>query len=143
MIKLCTENESWRSEVHGCDNSLFPSDSVGVNLLKKSIFNSHTNILKFKGSLASTSSANSSQIDENELLDSVDSPFLEEFRLAAKQLADLAATASELDKEDEKSESDIIDSVEAFLLGWVPVEKNQMQIDPQGVLEVELKIHSI
>ena len=54
-------------------------------------------------------------------------------------MADLAATASELDKEDEKSESDIIDSVEAFLLGWVPVEKNQMQIDPQGVLEVEFK----
>ena len=143
MIKLCTENESWRSELHACGISLFPSDSVGVNLLNKSIFNSHTNISKFKGSLASTSSANSSQIDENELLDSVDSPFLEEFRLAAKQLADLAATASELDKEDEKSESDIIDSVEAFLLGWVPVEKNQMQIDPQGVLEVELKIHSI
>ena len=116
---------------------------MGVNLLNKSIFNSHTNISKFKGSLASTSSANSSQIDENELFDSVDSPFLEEFRLAAKQLADLAATASELDKEDEKSESDIIDSVEAFLLGWVPVEKNQMQIYPQGVLEVELKIHSI
>ena len=86
--------------------------------------------------MASTSSANSSQIDENELYESVDSPFLEEFRLAAKQLADLAATASELEKEDKESESDIIDSVDAFLLGWVPVEKNQIQNDPQGVLEV-------
>ena len=122
-------------------DSRFPSDSVEVNKL---YFLIHIpNISQFQGSLASTSSANSSQIDENELFDSVDSPFLEEFRLAAKQLADLAATASELDKEDEKSESDIIDSVEAFLLGWVPVEKNQMQIDPQGVLEVKLKIHSI
>ena len=91
--------------------------------------------------MASTSSANSSQIDENELYESVDSPFLEEFRLAAKQLADLAATASELEKEDKESESDIIDSVDAFLLGWVPVEKNQIQNDPQGVLEVCSKSH--
>lgn len=85
--------------------------------------------------MASTSSADS-HLDDVEI-HNVESPFLKEFQLAAKQLEELAQHASaELPMDQKSCHSDIVDTISAFSIGWVPVSKREIQADPKGTLEV-------